>query len=399
MNSTQILNKAIQIESQVIDWRRSLHQIPEIGLNLPKTVAFVCQQLDDIGIPYDSTFVNGNAIVALIHGTKLPQSEQVLAIRADMDALPIKEETGLPFQSTNGNMHACGHDGHTAVLLGTAKLLYENRHKFNGTVKLLFQPGEEGPGGAQPMIDEGALLNPTVTRIIGSHQGGVSEGTLNTTFNLKPGPLAASVDTFDIDIIGKGYHGAYPEGSHDPIVAAGHLITSIQTIRSRDLSGLDSAVISLTQLEGGINYNIIPEKVHLKGTIRTFDPTVRQYIKNRLQEICSGLGQMMNVKCHLVCHDKYPTLVNDKDVTHETMLSLIELFEDSLVGELEHPFMGGEDMACFLNEVPGTFFFIHNPGFIEGKFHGHHSPKFDIDESKLYLSVAAFVKLTVDYLT
>lgn len=139
--------------------------------------------------------------------------------------------------------------------------------------------------------------------------------------------------------------------------------------------------------------------MHLKGTIRTFDPTVRQYIKNRLQEICSGLGQMMNVKCHLVCHDKYPTLVNDKDVTHETMLSLIELFEDSLVGELEHPFMGGEDMACFLNEVPGTFFFIHNPGFIEGKFHGHHSPKFDIDESKLYLSVAAFVKLTVDYLT
>ena len=117
MNSTQILNKAIQIESQVIDWRRSLHQIPEIGLNLPKTVAFVCQQLDDIGIPYDSTFVNGNAIVALIHGTKLPQSEQVLAIRADMDALPIKEETGLPFQSTNGNMHACGHDSHTAVLL------------------------------------------------------------------------------------------------------------------------------------------------------------------------------------------------------------------------------------------------------------------------------------------
>ena len=195
MGTIDILAETRQIESDIIQWRRALHQIPELGLELPQTVGFVTRILDKLEVTYDDSYVNGNAIVATIAGTKNMASERVLAIRADMDGLPIKEETGLAFSSINDNMHACGHDGHTAVLLGVAKLLQAHRDQFSGTVKLLFQPGEESPGGAQPMIDEGVMENPTVTRVIGAHQGAISPESTGT-FNLKSGPLMAAPDIF-----------------------------------------------------------------------------------------------------------------------------------------------------------------------------------------------------------
>lgn len=397
MGTIDILAETRQIESDIIQWRRALHQIPELGLELPQTVGFVTHILDKLEVTYDDSYVNGNAIVATIVGTKNAPSERVLAIRADMDGLPIKEETGLAFSSINDNMHACGHDGHTAVLLGVAKLLQAHRDQFSGTVKLLFQPGEESPGGAQPMIDEGVMENPTVTRVIGAHQGAISPESTGS-FNLKSGPLMAAPDIFSIEITGQGYHGAYPESSHDPIAALGQLITAIQTIKSRNIPAIEPAVISITRVQGGTNHNIIPERVFVEGTVRTLNEAVRQRIKDRLKQICLGVGATMDLDCNLTYTDMYPALINDDQVTEDVYHSLAELFSETHLNRLENPLMGGEDMACFLQQAPGTYFFIHNPGIIDGKFHGHHHPKFDIDESKLHLAVAAFIKITLDYL-
>lgn len=399
MTALKRLNAARSINTDIINWRRHLHQIPEIGQSLPKTVAYVSSVLTSLGIEHDRHFVNGNGIVATIKGTKTPNTSRVLAIRADMDGLPIQEETNLPFQSTNQYMHACGHDGHTAVLLGTAALLSTHTDHFSGAVKLIFQPAEEGPGGAQPMIDEGVLHNPTVTRIIGVHQGAISSEPTTALFNVKSGPLMASADVFTITITGVGYHGAYPEFSQDPIVAASQLITAIQTIKSRHISATQPSVISITSVTGGSNHNIIPCQVTLEGTVRTLDESVRQDIKQHLARICAGIGSALNVHCHLDYTDMYPVLVNDDVVTTETAHALTQLFGDTHVHHLTQPLMGGEDMACFLHEVPGTYFFMHNPGLIDGIFHGHHHPKFDIDESKLHLCTAAFVHIALDYLS
>ena len=227
MSQLNAVELAKEVEADIIQWRRDLHQIPELGLVLPQTVAYVKNVLDGLGIEYDASYVNGNGIVALIHGKKSElNSDKVLAFRADMDGLPINEATGLAFSSLNQNMHACGHDGHTAMLLGAAKILQENRDQFSGTIKLIFQPGEEYPGGAEPMIQEGTMLNPKVTRVMGFHQGQIDPKVPTRTIAYKEGPIMASMDRFLIEVNGKGYHGAYPEESQDPIAATGELINS-----------------------------------------------------------------------------------------------------------------------------------------------------------------------------
>lgn len=393
------LKLAKEVETEVICWRRDLHQCPELGLELPKTVAYVCKILDELGIKYEHHYINGNGVVAHIEGLLKGRENQkipVIALRADMDGLPIHEETDLSFASQQ-NMHACGHDGHTAILLGTAKLLQENRQNFSGIVKLIFQPGEEYPGGAKPMIEEGALRNPKPDRIFGFHIGKLSEEVPDGCIGTRSLAMMASMDRFQITLTGKGFHAAYPEKANDPIIAMTQLVNAIQTIVSRNIRSLDAAVVSVTRIQGGFNQNIIPDQVEIEGTVRTFSDDIRRQIHQRLDQLASGISAAMQVDYDLVYDYKYPALVNDPEVTQWTLDCLAQWFGPDQVISIPDPVMGGEDFAFYLREVPGTFIYLSNPGYIEGNFHGHHHPKFDIDESYLYKAVATFYGLTIEY--
>lgn len=383
-----------KIEQDIISWRRDLHQIPELGLDLPKTSSYITSKLDEMGIEY-KTLVNGNAVVGLIRGTG---DGKTIGIRADMDALPIREETGLPFASTNGAMHACGHDGHAAMLLGAAKVLNNNKDKFKGNVKLLFQPGEEYPGGAKPMIDEGALENPKVDAIIGLHAGGISGDSKKGKINISYGPMMASMDRVLIKIKGKGYHGAYPYLAIDPIVIAAEVITALQNIISRETAATEPVVLSICRITGGFNQNIIPSDVELEGTIRTFDNETRKRVDTRIEEIVKGVVSAHRGDYEYQYDYKYPPLINHRDFTARFVESAKKIVPEEDIIEMENPVMGGEDMAYFLEEVPGTFFYLNNPGKIKGKFHGHHNPKFALDEEEFWKGTALFVQTVIDYL-
>lgn len=389
-----VLQEVRAVETDMIKWRRDLHQIPELGLELPKTSAYVQARLKEMGIPF-TTLVNGNAVVGLIEGAA---DGPTLAIRADMDALPIAEETGLPFAATNGWMHACGHDGHTAMLLGAAKVLNEHRHLLKGRVKLLFQPGEEYPGGAKPMIEEGCMENPKVDYVIGLHEGNIDPSMPSGVFAWNDGAMMASMDRFLIEVKGQGSHGAYPELAHDPIVTAGQLIGALQTIKSRNVKATDPTIVSICRVEGGFNQNIIPDKVELEGTVRALNDDVRHMMARRIEEISKGIGAGMGVECKVTYDFKYPAVINDKETTHRVKDILQNLFGEERVIETPEPRMGGEDFAYYLQEAPGTFLFLSNPNPVEGTVYPHHHAKFDVDESLFYMGAAAFVQVALEFL-
>lgn len=388
-----IVSKVKEIENEIIGWRRELHKIPELGLELPKTVAFVKQQLDKMGIEY-ATLVNGNAVVALIRGN---DEGKTIAIRADMDGLPVAEETHHEFTSENNCMHSCGHDGHTATLLGVGKVLSENRDSFKGNVKLLFQPGEESPGGAEPMIKEGALENPKVDRVLGLHMGNVGGGIPHGSIGVNYGTMMASVDTMDIEITGRGSHAAYPHQSIDPILTSAEIVMSLQGIVSREIDPVEPAVISVTKIEGGRTHNIIPNSVEMQGTIRTTNEETRKRVQRRIEDVIKGVCASHGASYNLDYENLYPCLVNSKIVTEELVESAKKVIGD-LVVTMEKPVMGAEDMSYFLNEVEGTFFYLCNPGKIEGEAYPHHNPKFDVDEKEMWKGAAVFIQATLDYL-
>lgn len=389
-----VVSEVKKIEKDIIGWRRDLHQIPELGLNLPKTTEYIKKVLDEIGIEYH-TLVNGNAIVGLIKGGK---EGKTIGLRADTDALPIKEETGLEFSSKNECMHACGHDGHTAMLLGAAKILYENRHLLKGNVKLLFQPGEEYPGGALPMIEEGAMENPKVDAVIGLHNGSINKGLPKGKIMVSYGPMMASMDRILIKVKGKGSHGAYPELSVDPITITGELITALQTIVSREIKAVEPAVLSLCRVQGGFNQNIIPDEVELEGTVRTLNNDTRHMIAKRIEEITKGITSGMRADYELQYDFKYPPLINSEEFTKFFVESAKKILPEDHIVEMKEPVMGGEDMAYFLEKAPGTFFFLSNPKEIDGVTYPHHNSKFNIDEDLFYIGTSLFVQTVLDYL-
>lgn len=389
-----IIEEVKKVEDDIIKWRRDLHQIPEVGLELPETVKYVKNRLDEMGIEYKE-MVNGSALVAIIKGGK---EGKTIALRTDMDALPIKEETGLPFASTNGNMHACGHDAHTATLLGVAKVLNKHKDSLKGNVKLLFQPAEEGPGGAKPMIEEGALENPKVEAILGLHVGNLSEELEPGSIGYSCSNLMACLDRFKIKIIGKGAHGAYPELSVDPIVIASQVVSSIQQIVSREISPSIPTVVTIGKIHGGTAYNIIPEAVELEGTVRAIEQNVREYISKRIGEIANGVTSGLRAKCEYEYTFGYPPLVNHEEFTRKFVESAKKILNENQIIEIKKPLMGGEDMAYFLQEVPGTFFFLCNPMEIDGVMYPHHNPKFAIDESYLKTGAAILLQAALDWL-
>lgn len=382
------------IEQDIVSWRRDLHQIPELGLILPKTSKYIIDVLEEMGIKYH-TLVNGNGVVGLIEGG---QAGKTMALRADIDALPIKEETNLPFASTNGYMHACGHDAHAAILLGAAKVLNNNKDKLKGNVKLIFQPGEEYPGGAKPMIEEGVLENPKVDAIMGLHIGSIYKGMEKDTIGISYGPLMASMDRILIKVKGKGAHGAYPELSVDPITISAELVTSLQKIISREIKATEPAVLSICRIQGGFNQNIIPDIVELEGTVRTTNRQTRKKIAKRIDEITKGITSGMGADYELDYDYRYPPLINSTEFTEDFVGSAKKIVPEEKIIEIKSPAMGGEDMSYFLEKVPGTFFFLSNPKEVDGKEYPHHHPKFDIDEDLFWIGASLFVQGTIDFL-
>lgn len=389
------LNQAKKIEKTIIKDRRNLHKIPELQLDLPKTVAYVEDRLKSMGISYKK-LVNGNAILAEIGS----YNGKCIAIRADMDGLPITEETGLDFQSTHpGSMHACGHDGHTAMALGAAKLLKENEENLNGLVKIFFQPGEEIPGGAKPMIDEGCMENPKVDRVIGLHQGGIFGVLPQGTIAYKKGPMMASMDAFIIRVKGHGGHGAKPDSFIDPIATISEINLGLQKIISRELDPTESALISICQIHGGTTQNIIPNEVREEGTVRNLNEETRDFVEKRMGEIVENTAKAFRCEGILEYKRFYPSLINDDEFTNYVKDIAIDLLGKEKVIELKNPSMGGEDFAFFLNEADGTFLSLNNLKVNEdGNVYPHHNSKFDVEESTFYIGSGILAEVAYRYL-
>lgn len=389
------LEQAKNIENQIIKDRRNLHKIPELRLHLPKTSAYIRKRLEEMDISYD-TLVDGNAIVAYIGSF----SDKCIAIRADMDGLEIKEETGLSFKSVNdGLMHACGHDGHVAMALGTCQILKDNEDKLNNLVKIFFQPGEEIPGGAKPMIEEGCIDNPRVDRIIAIHEGGLFGDFPKGSIAYKSDEMMASMDTFTLKVIGKGGHAARPTSFIDPISIISEINNSFYKIIAREIDPLDPALISITQIHGGINQNVIPDEVFEEGTIRCFNEKTRDYLEERMQILATNIGKAYRAQAKFSYNRFYPPLINDEDFTYFVRDIAIDLLGRDNVYKISKPSMGADDFAFFLKEAKGTYLSLNNLKVSSnGITYPHHSSKFDIYEDTLYIGSGLLAEVCYRFL-
>lgn len=361
--------------------RRDFHAHPEIGFQEVRTSGIVAKELQALGIEV-STGIAKTGVVGVIEGNG---PGPVVLLRFDMDALPIEEETGAPYASqTPGVMHACGHDGHTAIGLTVAKVLHKHQDEWSGTVKLVFQPAEEGLGGAKTMVDEGVLFNPRPDYSLGMHVWNDRPvGEVAAT----PGPMMANAEMFTILVNGKGAHGASPHLGYDPIVASAQIVNAVQSIVSRNVDPLETAVVSITAINGGTAFNVIPPQVEMKGTVRTFLPEVRETVHRRLREIVSGIAESMECTAEIIIEDVTPAVVND-----ETLSQMVNNVREKVLPGTEDisglRTMGSEDMAFLMDDIPGCYIFVGSMNEEKNLVYGHHHPKFDFDEQALINGVA-----------
>ena len=382
------------LQPQLVEWRRQIHQHPELGFQEKITAEFISQKLQTWGITHQ-TGIAETGIVAIIKGEK-PGHGKVLAIRADMDALPIQEENQVPYCSQHdGVMHACGHDGHTAIALGTAYYLNQHRQDFSGTVKIIFQPAEEGPGGAKPMIAAGVLKNPDVDAIIGLHLwNNLPLGTVG----VRAGALMAAVELFRCTIFGKGGHGAIPHQTVDSVVVAAQIVNALQTIVSRNVNPIDSAVVTVGELHAGTAVNVIADTARMGGTVRYFNPDLAGFFKERIQQIIAGICQSHGANYDLDYIHLYPPVINDPEIAALVRSVAEEVIETPIGIVPECQTMGGEDMSFFLQEVPGCYFFIGSANPEKKLDYPHHHPRFDFDETALPMGVEIFVRCVDKFL-
>lgn len=376
------------LQPQLVEWRRRLHQQPELGFQEKLTSEFVAHKLQEWGIEHQ-TGIAQTGIVATIKGNKLG-SEKVLAIRADMDALPIQELNEVPYRSQHdGVMHACGHDGHTAIALGTAYYLQQHHQDFAGSVKIIFQPAEEGPGGAKPMIAAGVLKNPDVDAIIGLHLwNNLPLGTVG----VRAGALMAAVECFNCTILGKGGHGAMPHQTVDSIVVAAQVVNALQTIVARNVNPLDSAVVTVGELHAGTRLNVIADTAKMSGTVRYFNPDFTDFFNQRIEQIIAGVCQSHGAKYNLDYSKLYPPVINNAGIAALVQSVAEEVIETPIGIVPECQTMGGEDMSFFLQEVPGCYFFLGAANPAKQLDYPHHHPRFDFDETALAMGVEIFVR-------
>lgn len=390
-----IVSEVKKYEEELIKFRRELHKTPEIGLNTFKTAELIKKILEKNKIEYEN-YLNNNGVVAVIDSGK---EGKCLGVRADMDGLEIKEETDLSFKSTNGNMHACGHDSHMAGLLTTLLILNNNKDKFRGKIKFIFQPGEEYPGGAEIMIKEGVLKNPTVDAIIALHAGGIFPEVPKGKIGVKNGRLMASMDKFNIEVLGQGGHGSTPENTIDPIPVMCDIVQAINKIKSREIPLNEHVTISVCKIQAGFNQNIIPSKGEIEGTVRTYNDEIRSYIRDRMEEITKAYTRGNRCSYKFSYNWKYPYLENNKEITDKLRNSVKKVLGEEDLYEIESMSMAGEDMSYYLREIPGTFFTLSNlKADKEGKTYPNHNSKFDLDESLLWKGVAVFIQFALDFL-
>lgn len=384
--------RAEEIQYEIVKWRRDLHMIPEIGNNLPKTSKYIQDELNRLEVEY-LTCVNGSGIVALIGKEK---DGKVIALRADTDGLPMKEETGLEYASINECMHACGHDAHAAVALGVAKILKENEEALKGRVKILFQPGEELLLGAKAMIEEGVLENPKVDYMIAMHTGSVP-GLPNGSVITMNGVVSASSDSFIIKVLGKGGHAAYPETCIDPIISTANIINSMQSIITREIQATKAAVITISGVKAGNeSFNIIPDYAEIRGTFRTQSKEVRDYIANRIKEVSEAICSAMGTKCEVEILRGVPSVYNDKKVV-DVLSTTYESMENRKVFLNNMPAqMGSEDAALFFEKVPGAYILFTTTKECCGKEYPSHNPKYDVDDESLYIAAGLMSKTIVN---
>ena len=374
------------LQADLVAWRRSIHQKPELGFKEQITADFIAKKLTEWNIKHQ-TGIAKTGIVAIIHSDR---PGKVLAIRADMDALPIQEENEVPYRSLHdGKMHACGHDGHVAIALGTAYYLAQNRQNWSGTVKFIFQPAEEGPGGAKPMIEAGVLKNPDVDAIIGLHLwNNLPLGQVG----VRSGALMAAVECFRCKILGQGGHGAMPDQTKDAIVIGSQIVNALQTIVARNVNPLDAAVVTVGEFHAGTALNVIADTAQMSGTVRYFQPQLESFIGQRIENIIAGICQSHDAKYELDYWQLYPPVINDPQITELVRSVAMNVVETPLGVVPECQTMGGEDMSFFLNEIPGCYFFLGAANLEKGLAYPHHHPRFDFDETALSMGVEIFVR-------
>ncbi len=372
--------------------RRDLHMHPELGFQEVRTSGMIAKELREIGLEV-TTGLAKTGVVALIEGA---QPGPVIMLRFDIDALPINEQTGAEYASqTPGRMHACGHDGHVAIGLTVARLLNEHRAEIQGTVKLVFQPAEEGVGGAELMIQEGVLEGPAPVQCLGLH-----------IWNEKPlgwlgiagGPVMASAATFDITLTGKGGHGAMPHETIDPVVAAAQIISAAQTISSRNTDPQKACVISFCSIHAGEAFNVIPQMLEMKGTVRTFEPEVEKMAYRRLEEIVRGVGAALGCQVETKISNLTPALINDPQVAEAVKRAARLVLPDHNLDEKGFFTMGAEDYAFYQQKIPGAYFFVGSTNAEKGLVYGHHHPKFDFDEGAMPRAAALMAASAVELL-
>ncbi|SNR42161.1 M20 aminoacylase family protein [Puniceibacterium sediminis] len=375
-----VVNRIAEFAEDMKTWRHHLHRNPELGLECHATAAFVAARLREFGVDEVHEGLAVTGLVGIIHGQG---AGPVTGLRADMDALPMDEETGADWASEmGGKMHACGHDGHTTMLLGAARYLAETRN-FSGSVALIFQPAEETIGGGRIMVEEGMMDRFGITEVYALHTDPF--GALGQ-FRTRPGPIMAAVDDFEITVTGKGGHAAYPHECVDPMPCTLAIGQALQTIVSRNADPLASLVVSLTQVHGGSAFNIIPEEVSMGGTVRSFDPALRDLAEKRLRTIVQGLALSYGVSAHVDYHRNYPPTVNHADQTGYAVQVAREVGA-SVMDDLA-PEMGAEDFSYMLNARPGAFLFLG-----QGIGPSVHHPKFDFNDEAAPYGASFFVRL------
>lgn len=386
------IHQAVQaVAAETVALRRDFHQHPEIAFEEVRTAGIIAERLAALGLPVQ-TGIGKTGVTALLDTGK--PGKTVLA-RADIDALPVHEERDTPYRSTvPGKMHACGHDGHAAVLLSTAKILTEQKDSLSGKVFFVFQPAEEVVGGAKAMLEDDALKDVTPDYSIALH---LSSSEPVGTVAVRSGPSMAASDAFRIVIRGKGGHAAMPHASIDPVVAAAQVITALQTLVSREVDPVEQAVISITALNAGTAYNIIPETVELKGTLRTFSASLRDYLQTRIEEVVTGVAQTLRCTAGVAYLHGSPAVVN-----HDGMTERLKAVARGVVGADNlipmAPIMGGDDMALWLEQAPGCYFFVGARNDDKDITYPHHHPMFDIDEASLPIAVEMLTRGVIDYL-
>ena len=372
-----------EIEKMIIDWRRDFHQFPELSFQEHRTGDVIADELRSMGLE-PKVKVGKTGVTADLKFGNGP----VIGLRADMDALPIQETSGLPFSSQNdGVMHACGHDGHMAMLLGAAKALTQKDNQYNGTVRFIFQPAEEGEGGARYMIEDGCLEG--IDEIYGIH---VWNYQPVGEVGVKDGPVLAAADMFDIKIKGIGGHGAAPQGTVDSVVVASYLVQALQTIVSRNTNPLESTVISIGKINGGNNFNIIADEVSLSGTARAYSEENRNLIKTRMEEIIKGVEKTYNANITFDYKDGYPPTINHVGPTQKVLKAAEKVVGDK--AGMPYLSMGGEDFAYYLKEKPGCFFFVGSAPNEQELFETpHNCSHFTMDERALLVGPSIYLNL------